>query len=131
MPIRDLLATLLFRATLLAALASAGCSGPRYYKVVTMDTRGDLVASWIAKGRVLRRDGGYRFTAIERQIPHPPRVYRYPLGFRTFVKTPETVIYRTEPPPWYRAAQPLVVADAAEARFPLFRPSTPPRPITP
>lgn len=93
--------------------ALCGCATP-YYKVVTTDLNGKLVSSWVSKGHVWRSEGGYVFKAVERQIEHPPTVYRYPLGWRVRVAAPRTVIYRMEKPAWLEGITPLDVADAAE-----------------
>jgi hypothetical protein len=100
-----------------AALLLCGCqtSGKHYYKIVTTDMNGKLISSWVAKGRVKRREGGYKFTAVERQIGHPPTIYRYPLGWRVSIAAPETIIYPVVKPAWLNDIKPLDVADAAEA----------------
>jgi hypothetical protein len=90
-----------------------------------MDAQGELISSFVSKGPIWRRDGGYRFVALEHMTDNPRRLYRYPLGFKTFIKAPETVIYRVEPPAWYLEIEALEVADAAEEGEPL----TPPVPV--
>jgi hypothetical protein len=107
-------------AILLSIALLCGCqttnmrNGPPYYKVVTTDLNGRLISSWIAKGRVHRKEGGYKFTAVERQIENPPAVYRYPLGWRVTIAAPKTVIYPVTKPLWLQSIKPLDVADAAE-----------------
>jgi hypothetical protein len=101
-------------------LGCAGCQSagfwhePAYYKVVTTNLNGDLVSSWVSEGAVARREGGYTFKAIERQVEHPPVVYRYPLGWHVHIAAPKTVVYRIAKPEWISKADPLAVADAAE-----------------
>jgi hypothetical protein len=101
---------------LLVLAALCGCSAFRtpYYKIVTTNVNGELISSWVSKGRVWRSEGGYVFRAVQRQIEHPPTVYRYPLGWRVRIAAPCTIIYRTEKPAWLEDLTPLDVADAAE-----------------
>jgi hypothetical protein len=106
---------LLFSLLLLCGCETTGWHRePHYYKVVTMDLNGSLISSWIAKGHIWRRERGYSFKAVERQIEHSPTVYRYPLGWRVKIAAPKTIIYRVEKPAWLNNIKPLDVADAAE-----------------
>ncbi len=82
---------------LCAGFFLAGCKttsvGPvRYYRVVTMDLRGNLIASWTSQDPVVEKENGYHFTAVERCVPNPPREYHYPLGWRVRVEAPRVVI---------------------------------------
>jgi hypothetical protein len=98
---------------LLMIFALSGCA-TRYYKVVTTDVNGKLISSWVAEGRVKRKQGGYHFNAVQRQVEHPPSIYRYPLGWKVRIAAARTIIYRTEKPEWIDMVTPLDVADAAE-----------------
>lgn len=63
--------------------------------------RGELVADWIAEGRVVKSDRGYAFRAVER-ISAPPfmTVTHFPHGRRMNIAGANIIVTPTEKPYW-------------------------------
>ena len=93
----------------LAVLLFAGCVTPlgrskvrhHYRKVTVTDYRGNLVAEWIAEGKVLRRGAGYRFVAVQR-ITAPPFVTNshFPQGRKMLIDGPHITVAPCGKPEW-------------------------------
>lgn len=95
---------------LVAVLLISGCSstlekrsGPPqyYYRVRVTNLRGELVADWIAEGRVTRTERGYRFRAVERTSAPPyMTATQYPHGRRIEVTGANIVVTPASKPYW-------------------------------
>jgi hypothetical protein len=91
----------------LALALLAGCEAPsptgkiKYTKLTVTDVRGDLIAEWVAEGRVKKTDLGYDIQAVERKSGPPYSVsMRYPNRRFASVVGPNIVLEEVEKPDW-------------------------------
>ena len=93
------------------ALIASGCSvfdrssvftrEPVYRKVRVTDLQGQLIADWVAEGRVWSYGKAYRFNAVERRTGGPyPVLSKYPQGRKVIVDGPNIVVLPTGKPLW-------------------------------
>jgi hypothetical protein len=104
---------------LLAVVLLAGCETLQnnkeveYTKLTVTDPSGQLVAEWIAEGRVRkagsaagslkRPDEGYDIMAVERRTSPPhPLTLRYPNRRAATVVGPNIVLEKIEKPEWLK-----------------------------
>jgi hypothetical protein len=82
----------------------AGCQSA-YTRLRVTNPRGELIADWVAVGRIVRTDQGYRITAVER-ISGPPYSIRsrYPDGWRTTAVGPNISHWRCPAPEWLQGS---------------------------
>jgi hypothetical protein len=96
---------------LLAALVLSGCTTSYtnnvftrnrvYRKVRVTDLQGNLIADWVAEGRVWRHGPGYRFKAVERKVGGSyPVTMRYPQGRKVVINGPNIVVMPCGKPQW-------------------------------
>ena len=72
-----------------------------YRKVRITDHQGNLIADWVAEGRVWRYGKGYRFKAVERLSGGSiPILSKYPQGRNVIVDGPNIVVMPTGQPLW-------------------------------
>ncbi len=94
-----------FLPLLAALLFLTGCqtsqTSTKFTKLRATNHRGELIAEWIARGRVRATENGYRITAVERlSAPPYPTLTTYPDGWRTNVVGPHIVRWRCPKPLW-------------------------------
>lgn len=85
---------------LAAALLLTGCANS-FTRFRVSNYRDEIIAEWVARGRVQPIERGYRITAVER-ISGPPyrTLTRYPDGWRTNVVGPHIWRWRCPKPLW-------------------------------
>jgi len=89
---------------LLAALVFAGCATGEYTKFRVTNQRGEVLAEWVARGKIARTEAGYRITAVERRSGAPYALLsKYPEGWRTTVAGPHIRHWRCGQPFWLYA----------------------------
>jgi hypothetical protein len=95
---------------LLAVVLLAGCETPQrkgridYTKLTVTDPSGDLIAEWVAEGRVRKAVQGYDILAVERRTsaPHPMQL-RYPNRRAATVTGPNIILEKIDKPDWLKA----------------------------
>lgn len=81
-------------------------SHPDYTHLRVTNPRGEVIADWVAKGRVCRVDEGYRILALERTDGPPSRgTVRYPDGWRVTVVGPYIHQWPCDKPLWFEIGQ--------------------------
>ncbi len=93
---------------LLPLLLLSGCVGDRYIgvrrdysRVRVTNPRGELIADYIAEGRVRGTERGYAFYAVERTTSTPYMMtIRYPRGRWIEVAGPNILVTRSGKPEW-------------------------------
>jgi hypothetical protein len=94
---------------LLAFALLAGCETtrptdqPKYTMLSVTDAEGDLIAEWVAEGKVKKTEIGYDIHAVERRSgpPHPLKI-QYPNGRDTTVVGPNIILKEIDKPEWLR-----------------------------
>ena len=91
-----------FAAALLPGFAS--CSSPsenEYTRLRVTNPRGQVIADWVARGKVTETETGYRITALQRTDGYPyPVTARYPDGWRVTVVGPNVHRWPCAQPIW-------------------------------
>jgi hypothetical protein len=107
--LRDVkLPRLVILVLLLPLMLLCGCHGDRYMgvsrtysRVRVTNPRGELIADYIAEGRVRRTERGYEFKAVERTSTMPYMVHiRYPRGRQIDAAGPNIIVTRSGKPEW-------------------------------
>lgn len=91
----------------LVLLAGCGTTNSRgkvdYTRLTVTDPSGDLIAEWIAEGKVKKTDLGYDIKAVERHSSPPfPTTNHYPNGRAATVVGPNIVLETVGKPDWLR-----------------------------
>jgi hypothetical protein len=77
-----------------------GSADAQYYELVSFDYRGDVIAVWTARGKVIQGESGYQFVAMERRVFNPDVTTRYPFGKPMLVTAANVSINPIPRPLW-------------------------------
>jgi hypothetical protein len=73
----------------------------KYYRVRVTNVRGEIVADWVAEGRVAKTERGYAFRAVERTSAPPFMTNtRFPHGRKVSIGGANIVVTPADKPYW-------------------------------